>query len=377
MQSMPLAFYRDALPSRPTTGGSPMFTPACLPILIGSLPLTDHQQAMRQVLSTTPEIPLWPQLPKNPKEGMLRQFLDGFPGLTEEDGRFWIATDAPSFAEEMTSFYEDALRWTLPAKLPKESRFSLTEQTAHGFFVLCETLARLDHRPLTVKGQVTGPITCGIGVKDQRGTPIFHDDNLRDMLIKLLSLKARWQVEQLRPWCREAGPLLFIDEPGMVSFGSTAFSGISRDTVCLAMAEMITAIKNSGGLAGIHICANGDWAPALQSAADIISFDAFSYFDNFILYRDDLLAFLSRGGILAWGIVPTSDPLTIAAATEQDLLVRWQEQARRICALGFAADRLQAQTLIAPACGTGSLPPELGEHVLRLTSDLARLIRGR
>jgi len=352
-----------------------MFTPSCLPILIGSLPLTDHHQALNQVLATTPDIPLWPQLPKNPKEGMLRQFLDGYPGLTEEGGHFWIATDRPSFAEEMTRFYEDVLQSAGDAALPDDSRFSLSEQTARGFFVLRETLPQLGRLPLSVKGQVTGPITCGIGIKDQNGMPLFHDDSRRDMLIKLLSLKARWQVEQLRPWCRETGPLLFIDEPGMVNYGSTAFPGISREAVCSAMAEVIAAVQDSGGLAGIHICANGDWAPALQSTADIISFDAFSYFDNFILYHEDLLAFLARGGILAWGIVPTGDPLAVAAATEDDLLARWREQVRQISALGFSADRLQAQTLIAPACGTGSLPPQLAERVFRLTGALARRIR--
>ncbi len=35
-----------------------MFRPKCLPILIGSLPLTDHQKAMETILSYTPEIPL-------------------------------------------------------------------------------------------------------------------------------------------------------------------------------------------------------------------------------------------------------------------------------------------------------------------------------
>jgi len=61
-----------------------MFEPKCLPVLIGSLPLRSHQEAMRLILSSTPDIPLWPQLPKNTYEGMIRQFLDGFPCLNEE-----------------------------------------------------------------------------------------------------------------------------------------------------------------------------------------------------------------------------------------------------------------------------------------------------
>lgn len=352
-----------------------MFYPSCLPILIGSLPLTDHREAVRTVLACTPEIPNWPQLPKLAKEGMVRQFLDGFPGLMEAETRFWIDTDRPGFSDEMTSFYEEVLALPGSGPLPETGRFALDPQAAPGFFALCTTLADHDRRPLTVKGQITGPITCGIGVRDQHGIPILHDDNLRDMLIRLLSLKARWQVERLRPWCRETPPILFIDEPGMVGYGSTAFSGISRDTVGSAMATLIGAIKDAGGLAGIHICANGDWAPALQSEADIISFDAFSYFDNFILYREPLLSFLTRGGVLAWGIVPTGDPNLTATATWEDLLYRWQEQVQRIDQLGFPADRLRRQTLIAPACGTGSLSPELARHVLSLTSALSQQIR--
>lgn len=352
-----------------------MFTPACLPILIGSLPLTDHRQAVRTIMACTPESPNWPQLPKLPKEGMVRQFLDGLPGLVDAETRSWVDTDQAGFGADMTAFYEAIMVLTSSKPLPETGRFSLDRQTAAGFYALREALAGCERLPLTVKGQITGPITCGIGIRDQQGTAIFHDDNLRDMLIRLLSLKARWQVEQLRPWCRETGPILFIDEPGMVSYGSTGFSGISQDSVCSSMATMIEAIKEAGGLAGIHICANGDWAPALQSEADIISFDAFSYFDNFILYREPLLSFLSRGGILAWGIVPTGDPLAIAAATEADLLQRWLDQVKRVETLGIPAERLARQTLIAPACGTGSLSPDLARRVLSLTSSLSQTIR--
>mgnify|MGYP003462890772 CR=1 FL=1 len=37
--------------------------------------------------------------------------------------------------------------------------------------------------------------------------------------------------------------------------------------VAQAPAEVVSAIKGAGGLAGLHICANGDWGPALQGLA--------------------------------------------------------------------------------------------------------------
>ncbi len=39
------------------------FKANALPVLIGSLPVTDHDQAINMVLKYTPDIPLWVQLP--------------------------------------------------------------------------------------------------------------------------------------------------------------------------------------------------------------------------------------------------------------------------------------------------------------------------
>jgi hypothetical protein len=352
-----------------------MFHANCRPILIGSLPLLDHEQAMQLILEHTPEIPLWPQLPKKPREGMIRQFLTGFPGLVDEGDRYWINTGSQGFAEEMAAFYEDYMRAEGDSECLQDSRFALGMDSAPGFFTMQNFLQKGQSSHLTVKGQVTGPVTTGIGVKDQHGNSIFYDDNLRDMLVKLLSMKGRWQVAALQKFTGEMPPIVFIDEPGLVSFGSSGFGGISREMVSEAVAEVIATIKQAGGLAGVHICANGDWGPALSSAADIISFDAYFYFDNFILYKEQLVSFLSRGGILAWGIVPTGDPLVLARESTDSLFRKWKKQLEVLTTFGFSKKQLTKQTFIAPSCGTGSLIPELALKVLSMTSELSGLAR--
>ncbi len=348
-----------------------MFSPNCLPILIGSLPLTSHEQALRLILDHTPEIPLWPQLPKNPREGMIRQFLTGFPGLVDDGSRSWIDTAGPGFAEEMTAFYDEYLRVAEDPTLLQTSRFALGPDSATGFFTLIDYLHTRKSRPLTVKGQVTGAVTTGIGVKDGKGHSIFYDDNLRDMLVKLIAMKGCWQVAEMRPFTALVPPIVFIDEPGLVGFGAGGFTGVSREMVTQATAEVVTAIKGAGGLAGLHICANGDWGPALTSDADIISFDAYFYFENFILYREQLIAFLARQGILAWGIVPTSNPLVVAEESAGSLFAKWLGQVKTLTTFGFGEKQLMAQTLIAPSCGTGSLTPELARKVLAMTGQLS------
>ena len=352
-----------------------MFHANCLPILIGSLPLSDHESALQLILKHTPVIPLWPQLPKNPKEGMIRQFLTGFPGLVDDGGRYWINTGQQDFEQEMTAFYEDYLRVEENPEKLRKSRFALGMDSAPGFFTLQNFFAREQSPHLTAKGQVTGPITTGIGVKDQHGNAIIYNDNLRDILIKLLSMKGRWQVVELQKYTKEIPPIIFIDEPGLVSFGSCGFGGISREMVSEAVEEVISAIKEAGGLAGVHICANGDWGPALSSAADIISFDAYFYFDNFILYKEQLVSFLNRGGILAWGIIPTGDPPAVAKESVDSLFIKWKEQLDILASFGFSKKQLMEQTFIAPSCGTGSLTEELAKKVLSMTAELSQLAR--
>ncbi|MBW1635870.1 MAG: hypothetical protein JRC87_08990 [Deltaproteobacteria bacterium] len=349
-----------------------LFKPGCLPVLIGSLPVKNHIEAVETILRHTPEVPLWPQLPKLPGEGMVRQFLSGFPGLRDEGGRYWIDTESDGFVEEMASFYEEYLKVIEDPTLLKDSRFGLKTDTAKGFYAFTDMLEGNNHPFITLKGQVTGPMTTGIGVMDQHKRSIFFDDNLRDMLIKLLALKGRWQAAELKRFTGDTPPIIFVDEPGIVSFGSSAFMGVSREMVSDAVTEMIASIHAGGGITGVHICANGDWAPVLGSNTDIISFDAYFYFDNFILFKDQLIDFLSRGGFLAWGIIPTGDPLIIEKVNSNELFSMWRDQLKLLSTFGFTEKQLMEQTFIAPSCGTGSLPHDLALKVLRMTGEVAK-----
>lgn len=346
----------------------------CSPILIGSLPLSDHQRAMQLILKYCPEIPLWPQLPGLPKEGMVRQFMTGFPGLQDQDNTSFIDNTTDDFEEEMTVFYTDYFEVLENSTTITESRFVLGGDTAKGFLTLVESGEKLGNF-LTLKGQVTGPVTTGIGIKDNTGTPIIYNDHLRDVLIKHLGLKGLYQVLELKKLTGDQPPIIFIDEPGIVSFGSTGFSGVTREMVSESVAEVIRIIQNGGGLAGIHICANGDWGPPLSSEADIISFDAYFYFDNFILYKDQLTTFLHRGGILAWGIIPTGDPEVVERENSESLYEKWRQQLTTLSKFGVTEQQLMKQTLIAPSCGTGSLSPELAEKVFAMTAEVSKMAK--
>jgi hypothetical protein len=344
-----------------------------LPVLIGSLPLRDHAQGVELVFKYTPEIPLWIQLPTYREEGMIAQFQTGFPGLALKTGKSFVDTTDPSFDNDILKFYEDYMAVSEGELGIEDSIFAITADTARGFFSLIEHLRSLSDHPYAIKGQITGPITFGMGLTDQNGKAIFYDEQLRDVAIKLLAQKARWQVKKLLSF---GSPIIiFFDEPAFAGFGSSAMISVSTGEVATCFEEVVGAVHNEGGLAGIHCCANADWSLILESGADIISFDAYSFFDRLMLYPDHVKRFMGSGGILAWGIVPTLNSDDIEKETEESLVARWEAQSTAIEALGFDKATILAQTFITPACGTGSLPLDLAKKVLVLTRQVSDALR--
>ncbi|MCG2757854.1 MAG: hypothetical protein L6263_05420 [Desulfobacteraceae bacterium] len=345
-----------------------------LPVLIGSLPVDDHKEAVKLVFRYTPEIPLWVQLPVYKEEGMIAQFLSGLPGLIIEKERACIDTSADSFGEDLLKFYEDYMAVTEGDLDLSKSRFVLTEDTASGFFELIKHLKSLSVSPIAVKGQITGPVTFCTSMNDQEGKAIFYDEQIRDVAVKLLAQKARWQVKELSKF--GVPVIIFFDEPALAGFGSSAFISITKNEVAKCFNEVIEAVHSEGGLAGIHVCANSDWSIVLGSSADIVSFDAYSFFDRFILYAGHIRKFVESGRILAWGIVPTSNAEDIEKETVDSLVIKWEDKVRDLEALGFDRSRILAQSLITPSCGTGSLSLENATKVLRLTREVSDRLTG-
>jgi len=349
------------------------FKPECRPTLIGSMPVENHLEAHRLVMDHTPEIPPWVQLPTFQQEGMVAQFLPGLPGLAHSGERPYVDTEGPDFETELLAFYEAYLSCSEAPESLETSNFALTEETAAGFGTLCSGLETAADDLYAVKGQVTGPITFATGIKDQHDQAIFYHDQLRDAAVKLLALKARWQVRVLAKFGKPV--IIFLDEPALAGFGSSEFISITREEVVACLEEIAAAIHAEGGLAGVHVCANTDWSMLLESSLEIINFDAYAYFDRFILYPGQLKNFLDAGGILAWGIVPTLHAEDIEKESAASLQAKWEGQLEQVVNLGLTTEKVRAQTLITPSCGVGSQSREKALKVLEMTRDLSRLIR--
>jgi methionine synthase II (cobalamin-independent) len=344
-----------------------------LATLIGSLPLADHDEALDLILEYMPEIPIWAQLPANKEEGMMVQFTPGLPGLCRRNGNLFVNAGNEAFESELLQFYEDYMAVSEGSIELDSSRFVLKEDTARGFFAFLKRLETCDPAPVAVKGQITGPFTFCTGIADQEKRAIFYEPQIRDAAVKLLAMKARWQVERLSQFQKPV--IIFFDEPGLAGYGSSEFTSISREDVGQCFEEVFEAVHQAGGLAGVHVCANTDWSLVLESAVDIVSFDAYAYFDRFILYPDQIKAFLESGKILAWGIVPTLNVEDLAKETSASLVRQFEDKVKQIEALGIDRQQLINQSLITSTCGAGTLSIDLAKKVLKLTREISQEIR--
>ena len=336
------------------------FEPRGLATAIGSMPQTDPDEACSLVLAHLGEIPPWPSLPKRSfLENMYAQFSEGFPGVVIRGEHIYV---------DRAQDLDDALAQLYAAYLEnKVERYALRPNYAAGLHAF---LAKDLGSPIAVKGQVTGPISWGLAVTDQDRRPILYDDILADALAKHLRLKATWQeraLSRLSP-----NTIIFVDEPYMSSFGS-AFVSVSRQQVVTLLEEVFQGIE---GLKGIHCCGNTDWSVLLETSVDILHIDAYNYGWSLSLYPAEVKAFIQRGGIIAWGIVP-SDEDALATETAGSLIQRLEEAMSALAKKGIDFDLLREQCLITPSCGLGPLSPQAAIRALQLTGEVSRQLRSK
>ena len=356
-----------------------VFEPCCLATTLGSLPHTDVVQGTELVLDRTPEIPCWVQFPKRAfHENMMVQFTEGMPALVEdtEEERLYFDVDSVDYVDQLTDFYTRYLAVTEAGDADALDTFGLSSQYAAGFSEFVDRLPEHLSAVVMLKGQVTGPFTLGTNLLDQNRRCSYYDDQLRDVIVKTVMLKAVWQMVRLEPFGRRV--MIFLDEPGLLGYGSQTFITIGREDIIADVNEVVTAIHERGGLAGVHCEANTDWSLLMETDLDILDFDAYEHMQALTLYPAELHTFLERGGSLGWGIVPTLDREAAATATIPSLLARFDEGVERLVSKGFDREYLLRRALITPSCGAGGVLTEpLAERVLDLLRQLSATLRDR
>lgn len=213
----------------------------------------------------------------------------------------------------------------------------------------------------------------GLTFKDENGVPAFYNDQMRDIIVKYLAMKAKWQTKEVSRLFPGIQLLTLFAEPGLNVYTSSVGIG-TWDDIKNTLDEVISAVDSG---AGVHCCANFDWSLLMSSRACTINFDAYRYGETMALYGPALTEFLVRGGTVAWGIVPTHNAAVLDAENAASLAEKLECTLTNVVEKGVDRNLLMDSSWITPSCDIASLSEERGERVYELTREVSELMRAK
>jgi hypothetical protein len=126
----------------------------------------------------------------------------------------------------------------------------------------------------------------------------------------------------------------------------------------------------------IHCCANFDWSLLMATNANCINFDAYQYGDTLALYSEQLGDFIGKGGMVAWGIVPTTlSGGDIGSETPESLVARLDGIIQSLADKGIDREKLLESSWVSPTCETNTMQLEQADRVYDVTREVGRLLR--
>lgn len=341
---------------------------------IGSFPHDEAKKAVDLILETIPQAPVWPQLPKiGLTEQMEIQYSEGMPRtvVDAEKNRLYFDTSG-DYSEELAVFYEAYMNATEGDG--DLSPFAISQDFSRGIYELEFRLSQAGGKYPFVKVHTTGPCSFSLTVVDEHKRAVYYNEEFRDVVVKALSMKCRWQIRKFAPFAEKI--ICFIDEPILSAFGSSTYISVKRDDVIVLIREMVDAIHAEGGIAGVHCCGNTEWPILIEAGVDMLNLDAYVFGHTIALYPDAVNQFILRGGLIAWGIVPTSvkvrEENVASLETRFDALVENLSKKS-----GLSKDMILSHAVITPSCGTGSMSVDDAERVFRTLYELSSHLKAR
>lgn len=340
---------------------------------IGSLPHKDVENAM-QLVDETFEIPFWPQLARlNKNEDMIAQFLEGLPGLVNDGEKIYLDNESDEFFESLEEFFMDYEEIIENPESEALNKYGISENNSLTFAPFLKLVEKKS--PTFTKGQIVGPFTLATTLCDKDGRCAFYDETLREIIVKLLTLKAIWQIKQFKKACPKTTPIVFIDEPSISQLGTSAFITISKEEVVEVIKNISDVIKANGALSAIHCCGKCDWTVPIECGVSIINLDGYFFAQNLSLFSEELKPFLSSGGVIAWGVVPTLDKDALEKSDIDSMVLKFEEAISYLVKKGVDKDLILNQSMVTPSCGAGSLELNLAVKAMKLTNDLSLKLR--
>ena len=313
---------------------------------IGGLPHLDERAAVSFALRSM-EIPAIPRLARrSPAEGAIAQAMVGMHGITI--GQYGSLSVQPEQVDSLASLATD-----------------LQHDAFVGFRTFLEVapveLGR-DHDGW-IKWQFVGPLTLGLALM-RAGVPMSEAFGAAVRAIRTRVQHLLEAVELALPHCRQ---IVVIEEPAFGELTQLGFP-IAPETAIDLVSGALAAIETTA-ISGLHCCAAGDIPSQLAAGPAIISLPVRQDIAESAGY---LIRFMEAGGYIAWGVIPTTGPITTSAERPwRQLCALWCELVQR----GADPALLRTQALVTPECGLTGHTPAVAQRVHAVVAEIGRRVR--
>jgi len=293
---------------------------------------------------------------------MYCQFSEGLPGVIIDENKRSIYVDSLAAASGMEKAYQKYLDGDV-------EYFKISSPYAEGLYEFMSLFKKEAPAAKFAKGHITGPVSFALSVTDENKKSLIYDKDIFDIVTKVLAMKARWQIRELKKLSRDV--IIFVDEPYLVSIGSS-YVNIRADDVIRSLDEIFLAIKEEGALSGIHCCGNTDWPLLLKRGVDILNFDAYNFIKEFFLYHREIKDYIERGSAIAWGIVPSSEAADSVRA--EDIAAKLKAALDVLKNKGV--DLSSVSSLVTPSCGLGTLDENRAKKIVEMVNRVSDILKG-
>lgn len=219
----------------------------------------------------------------------------------------------------------------------------------------------LDGAP--VSWSYTGPVTVGTALNDagvdrQVAYPLAVDV-VRHHLVDVSAA-----IGEVLPTSPQ---LVMLDEPALARLMFPDFP-IAPDHAIDLMSNAMAAVSMSA-IVGVHCDEPCDVATMLASGPGVISLPVRA---DLVDWAGYLQRFLHDGGVIAWGAIPTTGPVSPSAERHwRDLSDLWCELVRRDC----DPVALRRQSMVTPAGGLDGHSVSGARKIARLAAAVGRRVK--
>lgn len=309
----------------------------------------------------------FPEVPTVPQPTMSqRMWTERTPCLKIDREKRLLSFELSSGREsELVKFYEKYLAQDL-------DYFAISPELDPTLYKLAEMLKEKPSPELKlIHFTFPGLYSWGLSIKDESGAPALYNETLRDVMAKVLAMKAKWRERKIKELFPGIQTMVTVGDGALAVYSSAGGTG-TWDEVKTDYNEMIAAVE---GTTCIHCCANFDWSLLMETNTDVVNFDAYQYGSTMSLYADALKRFLGRGGMIAWGIVPTTGAGNIEDENPSSLVERLEQVIQSVVDRGIDKEILLESSFVTPTCDTNTMSVELADKVYNFTKEVSQRMR--